>query len=67
MHTKVDLQIAQCAHGVCTLQSSSFDSSADWPQNTEFLSAAEFVTPPSTYHNISRKTEGKWSNPQILN
>ena len=24
MHTKIDLQIAQCAHGVCALQSSSF-------------------------------------------
>ena len=23
MHTKVDLQIAQCVHGVCALQSSS--------------------------------------------
>ena len=24
MHVKVDLQIAQCAHGVCALQSSSY-------------------------------------------
>ena len=23
MHTKVDIQIAQCVHGVCALQSSS--------------------------------------------
>ena len=25
VHTKVDLQVAQCAHGVCALQSSSYD------------------------------------------